>query len=235
MLGHSSLSRRDWLRLAAVGAVGVSQSGWLRALAADAAVNPTRWKSVIMLWLNGGPATIDLWDLKPGHANGGPFKAIETALAGVKISEHLPKLAKRMDEMAVIRSMATREGDHRRARIVGLTGYTPVGAIQFPSVGSLIAHELDDPGTDLPGFVSIGGRSGTDLGAGFLGPRFSPLVVGGGDRRSDSRARRKRPEGAGPGSAGGPERRSAREAARTVRRAGAAASRRAGRDPSPRR
>lgn len=183
MLGHSSLSRRDWLRLAAVGAVGVSQSGWLRALAADAAVNPTRRKSVIMLWLNGGPATIDLWDLKPGHANGGPFKAIDTALAGVKISEHLPKLAKRMDEMAVIRSMATREGDHRRARIVGLTGYTPVGAIQFPSVGSLIAHEFDDPGTDLPGFVSIGGRSGTDLGAGFLGPQFSPLVVGSGDRR----------------------------------------------------
>ncbi|SIO60604.1 Uncharacterized conserved protein, DUF1501 family [Singulisphaera sp. GP187] len=183
MPGPSQLSRRDWLRLTAVGAVGVSQSGWLRALADDATDNPTRRKSIILLWLNGGPATIDLWDLKPGHANGGPYQEIDTAVPGVKISEHLPKLAKRMDEIAIIRSMATREGDHRRARIVSLTGYAPVGAIQFPSVGSLIAHEFDDPATDLPGFVSVGGRNGADLGAGFLGPRFSPLVVGGGERR----------------------------------------------------
>ncbi|MBY0460126.1 MAG: DUF1501 domain-containing protein, partial [Gemmataceae bacterium] len=72
-------SRRDWLRLSAVGAVGVSQSGWLGALAADAKAVAMRHKSVILLWMNGGPATIDLWDLKPGHTNGGPFKEIETA------------------------------------------------------------------------------------------------------------------------------------------------------------
>lgn len=171
------VSRRDWLRLSAIGTVGVSQSGWLGALAADAKDNPKRRKSVILLWMNGGPATIDLWDLKPGHANGGPFKEIEAA-PGVKISEHLPNLAKRGKELAIVRSMATREGDHQRARVVSLTGYTPQGAIQFPALGSLLAHEFDDPKADLPGFVSIGGQT-SDIGGGFLGPRFAPLVVGG--------------------------------------------------------
>jgi hypothetical protein len=168
-------SRRDWLRLTAVGAVGVSQSGWLGALAADA--DPKKHKSVILLWMNGGPATIDLWDLKQGHGNGGPFKEIE-AVPGLKISEHLPKLAKLGKELAVVRSMATREGDHQRARVVSLTGYTPQGAIQFPAIGALVAHEFDDPKADLPGFVSVGGRLG-DIGGGFLGPRYAPFVVGG--------------------------------------------------------
>ncbi|HEY1189316.1 MAG TPA: DUF1501 domain-containing protein [Gemmata sp.] len=179
---HAGLSRRDCLRLSAAGAVGVSQSGWLQALAAGATDDPKRHKSVILLWMNGGPATIDLWDLKPGSATGGPFKEIEAA-PGMKISEHLPNLAKRGKELALIRSMATREGDHQRARIVGLTGYTPTGAIQFPALGALVAHEFDDPKADLPGFVSIGGRAG-GIGGGFLGPRFGPLVVGGdrGDR-----------------------------------------------------
>lgn len=176
------LSRREWLRLSAVGAVGVSQCGWLQSLAADVKNNAQRHKSVIMLWMNGGPATIDLWDLKPGHDNGGPFKEIATAAPGVKISEHLPKLAKRANEMAIIRSMATREGDHRRARIVSVTGYTPQGAIQFPALGSLVSHELSTPNADLPGFVSFGGRDDGELGGGFLGPQFSPLVVGGGGR-----------------------------------------------------
>lgn len=179
---RSSLSRRNWLRVSAVGAVGASQSGWLQAFAADAARDPKRKKSIIMLWLGGGPATIDMWDLKPGHENGGPFKEIDTAIAGIKISEHLSGVAKRMKDVAIVRSMATREGDHARARVVSLTGYTPVGAIQFPALGSLVSRELADPNADLPGFVSIGGgggQGGDALGGGFLGPKFSPLAVGG--------------------------------------------------------
>jgi len=127
------------LRLSAVGAAGVSQSGWMGALAADAAKNPKHKKSVILLWLAGGPATIDMWDLKPGNDNGGPFKETETAAKGVKISEHFPKIAKLMNNVAIVRSMGTKEGDHQRATFVGLTGYMPVGAIQFPSIGSLIS------------------------------------------------------------------------------------------------
>ena len=63
----------------------------------------------------GGPSTIDLLDLKPGHENGGPFREIATATPGVRIGELLPRVADNMNDMAIIRSMTTREGDHGRA------------------------------------------------------------------------------------------------------------------------
>ncbi len=144
------LARREWLRLSAVGAVGLSHSGWLQALAADTKACKHKHKSIILLWLNGGPATIDMWDLKPGHANGGPFQEIDTAVPGIRISEHLPGVAKRMKDVAIIRSMGTKEGDHARARYVSLTGYVPQGAIQFPAIGSLVSHEFSDLNSDLP-------------------------------------------------------------------------------------
>ncbi|HVX11608.1 MAG TPA: DUF1501 domain-containing protein [Pirellulales bacterium] len=136
-----------------------------------------------MLWLNGGPATVDLWDLKPGHENGGPFKEIATSVPGTNISEHLPKLSAIGSEFSIIRSMSTREGDHSRARFVSATGYVPQGAIQFPSVGSLVAHEFDGMDRDIPSYVHIGGRPRITNG-GFLGPKYAPFVVsGGGGRR----------------------------------------------------
>ncbi len=176
---QSSITRRDWLRGAAVG-LGVSAgstSGWLRALAADAPKKPI--KSVIVLWLNGGPATIDMWDLKPGHKNGGPFKEIGTTVPGLKIGEYLPKLAAHGKELALVRSMATKEGDHGRANFLLRTGYTPVGAIQFPAVGAVMAKELGSESSDLPNFVSISpGRGATAVGGGFLGPKYAPLGIG---------------------------------------------------------
>ena len=71
------------LRLAAAGVLGGSASGWLQTLAADAAADPRRRKSCILLWMSGGPSQIDTFDPKPGHANGGPFKPIETAVPGI--------------------------------------------------------------------------------------------------------------------------------------------------------
>ena len=87
------LSRRDWLRLSAAGVVAHSASGWIEALADDAATDPARRRSCILLWMAGGPSQLDTFDLKPGHANGGPYKAIDTATPGLRISEHLPRLA----------------------------------------------------------------------------------------------------------------------------------------------
>src|SRR5205085_4812287 len=103
-----SLSRRDWLRLSAAGVVGYSMSGWLQSLAGQTANDPRRQRSCILLWMNGGPSQMDTFDLKPGHANGGPFRAIQTAADGVRISEHLPRLARQMQHAAVIRAMNTR-------------------------------------------------------------------------------------------------------------------------------
>ena len=88
------LSRREWWRLSAAGVLGCSSSGWLERLAAAAASDPERKRACILLWMSGGPAQTDTFDLKPGHANGGPFKEIATTVPGLQLSEHLPLLAK---------------------------------------------------------------------------------------------------------------------------------------------
>jgi hypothetical protein len=176
-----SLSRRDWLRLSTVGVLGASMSGWLEALAADTAANPQRKRSCILLWMAGGPAQTDTFDLKPGHANGGPFKEIATSVPGIKIGEHLPKVARHMKDMAIVRSMSTKEGDHQRATFYMRTGYLPTGPIQYPSLGSLISKELGGDDSALPNFVSIAPNrflSPGAFGPGFLGPQYAPLVVG---------------------------------------------------------
>src|ERR1700758_767538 len=126
-LFESTLSRRHLLRVGAV-STAVSMSGWLGRLAQATEGAKTKPKrSCILLWMNGGPSTIDLWDLKPGHENGGPYKEIATSVPGVKISEYLPKLAQRMEHMALLRSMSTKEADHGRATFQMRTGYLPGG------------------------------------------------------------------------------------------------------------
>ncbi len=175
------LSRRQMFQMAAAGVVGVSTSGWIEALAADVASHPKRRKSCILLWMSGGPSQTDTFDPKPGHPHGGEFKAIETSAPGILISEHLPKLAKQMKDIAIIRSMSTKEGDHGRATFNLRTGYQPTGPIRYPTFGSLVAKELGSDEAELPNFVSIAPMRGFNpaaFGPGFLGPQFAPLVVG---------------------------------------------------------
>jgi hypothetical protein len=132
-------------------------------------------KSAILLWMGGGPATIDLWDLKPGTSTGGPFRPISTS-GDAQISEHLPMMAKQMHNMAIVRSMSTREADHNRGRYYMHTGYVPNPNIEYPSYGSVIAHELvhQRPELEIPPFISVGGAS---EGPGFLGMAWSPFTV----------------------------------------------------------
>jgi hypothetical protein len=175
------LSRRDWLKLSAAGVVGFSVSGWLEALAMQAAGDPKRRRSCILLWMNGGPSQMDTFDLKPGHKNGGPYKEIQTSAPGLKISEHLPKLAKFGDRLAVVRSMSTKEGDHDRATFYLRTGYLPQGPIEYPPIGASISKELGREDAALPNFVSIAPYrqfARNAFGPGFLGPKYAPLIVG---------------------------------------------------------
>src|ERR1700748_1519419 len=130
----AAISRRQWLRGSGLGLVGASLSGWLSALAAQQATRARR--HCILLWMNGGPSQMDTFDLKPGHANGGPFKAIQTSAPGMRISEDLPKLAQLADYLALVRSMSTKEGDHGRASYFLRTGYMPQGQVQYPTLGS---------------------------------------------------------------------------------------------------
>jgi uncharacterized protein (DUF1501 family) len=181
MTRSNRLSRREWLKLSAAGVVGCSSSGWLGALAADAAKDPQRKRSCILLWMSGGPSQMDTFDLKSGNPNAGPFKAAETSVPGIRISEHFPKVGQLAEHLAIVRSMNSKEGDHGRATYLLRTGYVPQGPIQYPSIGALVSKELGDERSELPNFVSVAPFRVLNQGAfgsGFLGPRHAPLIVG---------------------------------------------------------
>lgn len=184
-----TFTRRDFVKLSLASAFGVSYSGWLPRLA-QAAEAGSKQKAFILLWMAGGPTQTDTFDLKVGHPNGGPSKAIETAVPGIQISEHLPGVAKQMKDLAIIRSLTTAEGDHDRATRLMLTGHRPgQEGVNYPSLGSLFAKELGDEANDLPHYVSISPfRFGDAGGPGFLGPNYAPLVVSGDSNDPEARA-----------------------------------------------
>jgi len=145
------------------------------AIQANAEQMRRKRKSAIMLWMGGGPPTIDIWDLKPGAPTGGPFRPISTS-GNMQISEHMPMTAKQMHNLSVVRSMSTREADHNRGRYYMHTGFVPNPNVDHPSYGSVISHELisQRPELEIPPFVTVGGASN---GPGFLGMAWAPFAV----------------------------------------------------------
>ncbi len=172
------MSRRHFMsHLAGASALAVPAMTLTQTLQANAADLKKNQKSAILLWMGGGPSTIDIWDLKPGAPTGGEFKPISTNATGVQICEHLPKMAKNMDKIALVRSMSTREADHTRGRYYMHTGYVPNPSIQHPSYGAMLSHELlpsRGDSLEIPPFVAVGGNS---VGPGFLGMAYAPFVV----------------------------------------------------------
>ncbi len=128
---------------------------------------------MILLWMAGGPSQFETFDPKPDHENGGPTEAIDTSVPGIRIAQGWEQTAKVMDEIALIRSMTNREGNHQRASYQLHTGYVPSGSVKHPSFASAVSQELADPDIDLPAFVSVG----PTIGAGFLGVDYEPFVV----------------------------------------------------------
>ena len=151
-----------------------SSSRGSRSRKAHPLAPPARAKSIILLWMNGGPSHLDTWDPKPGAATGGPFKAIKTRNAALSISEHMPHLADVGDKLTVLRGMASKEGNHQRAQYLMHTGYSPNPTVEHPSLGGWVSSKLGAPKNGLPAFVSLGGPS---FGAGFLGVEHGPFVV----------------------------------------------------------
>jgi uncharacterized protein (DUF1501 family) len=175
-LTPAGMSRRHFLaHLAGSGAAASAALSLGHSLRAHAQELKRNRKSAILLWMSGGPSTMDIWDLKPGAATGGPFMPISTA-GDMQISEHMPQTAKVMDRLSIVRSMSTREADHDRGRYYMHTGYVPNPNIEHPSYGAVLSHELIDQRADLeiPPFVSVGGGS---EGPGFLGMAWAPFVV----------------------------------------------------------
>jgi hypothetical protein len=114
-----------------------------------------RKKQVLLLWLAGGSSQLETWDPKPGRPTGGPFKAIATAATGVHISELLPKMARIMDRVAIVRSLDTRIADHGTAADLMDTGRTREPRLVYPDLGTVIAKELAQRDAQVPDYVSL--------------------------------------------------------------------------------
>ena len=169
------MNRRHFMsHLAGASAMAASASMLTQTVRANATELVKNQKAAILLWMGGGPSSIDIWDLKPESSNGGPFRPIATN-GDFQICEHMPLMAQQMDKMSLVRSMSTREADHTRGRYYMHTGFTPNPNIKHPSYGSVVAHELGaDRNLDIPAFVSVGGNS---EGPGFLGMSYAPFRV----------------------------------------------------------
>jgi hypothetical protein len=134
-------------------------------------------KACILLWMQGGPSQFETWDPKPGHPNGGETKAIGTSVPGIQVAENLPKLATMAHELAIIRSMSTREGNHQRASFLMHTAHVPVASVQYPTMGSVVWKELGSPECELPSFVRVGRRFPNAGDGGLLGTDYNAFLV----------------------------------------------------------
>src|SRR4029077_2439882 len=136
-------------------------------------------KRVMLLWLAGGASQLETWDPKPGRPTGGPFRAIDTNVPGIRISELMPKLAQRQQHTAILRSLNTRNADHGAAAEIMETGRLKEPGMLYPDLGAVVARELGRADSPVPDYVSMytsteGRRKG---GPGFLGSRYAPMFL----------------------------------------------------------
>ena len=129
---EDNLRRRDFLRVGSLSLLGINLGQFLRlnqAMAATAVKPQSRPKAqaCILLWLEGGPSQMDTWDPKPNS----PFRPISTNVAGIQVSELLPRVAKRMDKLSIIRTMVTEENNHPQASYYAMTGHRPNPAMEL--------------------------------------------------------------------------------------------------------
>jgi uncharacterized protein (DUF1501 family) len=137
------VSRRDFLHLGVLTAFGVSLTDCLRLSALAAPAHPrARAQSCILIWLDGGPSHLDTFDPKPDAPSEvrSPFKSVATSIPGVHLCEHLSRTARVMHDIALIRSLTHELGNHDTGTRLLLTGHRPTPALEYPSLGSLVAH-----------------------------------------------------------------------------------------------
>lgn len=175
-------SRRDFLRNVGAAAVAGGTLSWTDRVSLASTELKRRGKACILLWMAGGPSQFETFSPKPNHANGGETKAIATSVPGIQIADRLPEVAKVVDELAIIRSMTSKEGSHPRASFYMHHGYLPMGGVKFPTLGANVAHQIGPDAigaaaNELPSFVRIGGRGQNAGNAGFLGVDYDPLVL----------------------------------------------------------
>ena len=168
-----NISRRRVLKVGALGA-GLSLSDFLRASAAEGKADSGR--SAILVFLGGGPSHQDTFDMKPNAPveYRGQFSPISTAVPGIQICEHMPKLARRTDKFTIIRGITHSLADHGLGTRYVMTGNLPTPVVDYPMFGSVVSREFP-PAEDLPSFVSI---DRPVEGPGYLGAEYGPMSTG---------------------------------------------------------
>jgi uncharacterized protein (DUF1501 family) len=169
------LSRRDFVSAGSLGFLGLTLADYLKA--AQQETSKPKASAVILFWLEGGPSHIDTWDPKSNSS----FKPISTNVAGIQISELLPRMAKKMDKFALVRSMHTRGTDHPQATHYAVTGHEINPAMQFPSLGSIVTKEMGPRGS-VPPHVLVPQWDRTRqyeeyFRASFLGGEYDPMCI----------------------------------------------------------
>ena len=182
---HSGMpGRREFLQVGSLAGLGLSLGTFLKAKSVLADAKQFEHfegtaKSVIHIWLPGGWAQQETFDPKPLSPleYRGELGSIETVIPGVRFNQHLKRTAKIADKITVIRSMTHGEAAHERGTHNMFTGYKPSPALTFPSLGSVVSHELG-PRANLPPYVCLPNLPAPDAGAGYLGSAFGPFTLG---------------------------------------------------------
>lgn len=173
-----SLSRRKLLQLAGLsGASWLTSAAQLLARAAEKDRSGLPAQSLIVLWMQGGPSQLETFDPKPGTKIGGQTKAIKTAASDIRLADGLELLAEQMQDVSLVRSVVSKEGDHERGTYLVKNGYRPDPTTVHPSIGAICCHELPNEGTEIPRHVSILAGEWSMRG-GFLGDQFDAFRAG---------------------------------------------------------
>lgn len=170
-------SRRQFLGASAASGLTAFSAG-SGALANEVG---NRGKRVILLWLAGGASQFETFDPKPGAVTGGPFRSIQTSTSGVRISELMPRMAARLKDTCIIRSLNTRNADHGGGAELMMRGRRDEASVRYPDMGAVLARELGDAASKVPDYVSFylqtEGQGFSGTGPGFLGARFGPMQL----------------------------------------------------------
>ncbi len=173
------IQRRDFLRVGALTGMGVGLSlSRFLAMAKEGGVKPdAKAKAGILIRLGGGPSHMDTFDLKPNapETHRGEFKEIETNVPGMRICEHLPKLAKCADKYVILRGVSHTLAAHNLGSLYMMTGNRPIPSLRFPTYGAVMSREKGSA-AEMPAFVAVPNQG--DFPTGYLGVEYGPFDTG---------------------------------------------------------